>query len=111
MPTQLNLSQHIGKYVTVARTIRPQKIISATRTELKTEGGVRIKFSTGGRFIRVSQIGVKYFDPKILTDYEAEMAIMRADMNDRADARAAYAALHRMTVAEMFGGEFESATF
>ena len=98
----LNLFQHIGQYTTVARAIRPQKIVSATRTEIKTEGGVRIKFSTGGRFIRVSQVGVKHFDPKILTEYEAEMAMQRADMNARADARAAYAALHRMTVAEMF---------
>jgi len=106
-----DLSQHIGQYVTVARTIRPQKIVSATRTELKTEGGVRVRFSTGSRFIRVSQVGCAHFDPQILTEHEAAMAIQRADMNERAAARAAYAAHHRMTVAEMFGSEFEPATF
>ena len=107
MPTQLSLFQHVGQYVTVARTIRPQKIVSATRTEIKTEGGIRVKFSTGGRFIRVSQVGFKHFDPQILTEHEAAMATERADMNDRADARAAYASLHRMTVAEMFGDQDE----
>ena len=70
-PNPQNLAEHIGQYITVARKIRPEKIVSATKAEVKTENGVRIRFTADrlGRTM-VAQIGAPHHDPCILTDEE-----------------------------------------
>jgi len=101
-PNTVNLAEHIGQYVTVARKLRPEKIVSATRTEIKTESGERIRFTVDKfGYIMRAQIGTHCASPEILTDEEAAALNQRADMNEirKEAATKARKAGHRLHVA------------
>jgi len=91
-PNTANLAEHIGQYVTLSRKPKPEKIVSATKSEVKTESGERIRFTPCKNWPpTVTQIGASSFSPKILTDEEAAKIIESADIEKRRSNAAAKA--------------------
>jgi len=101
-PNTANLAEHIGQYITVARKLKPEKIVSATKAEVKTESGERIRFTVDKfGYIMRAQIAAHYADPQILTDEEAAALNQRADLSEirKEAATKARKAGHRLHVA------------